>query len=61
MAFSVNDVINERYVLLQSIGRGSFGEVWLATDQKLGINVAIKIYIALDACGLNELITVIRG
>lgn len=49
-----NDIINDRYLLLRSIGRGSFGEVWLATDQKLGMNVAIKIYIALDPRGLNE-------
>lgn len=49
-----NDIINDRYLLVRSIGRGSFGEVWLATDQKLGLNVAIKIYIALDTHGLNE-------
>ena len=49
-----NDIINDRYLLVRSIGRGSFGEVWLATDQKLGLNVAIKIYIALDTRGLNE-------
>lgn len=49
-----NDIINDRYLLVRSIGRGSFGEVWLATDQKLGLNVAIKIYIALDSRGLNE-------
>ncbi len=49
-----NDIINDRYLLVRSIGRGSFGEVWLATDQKLGFNVAIKIYIALDTRGLNE-------
>lgn len=49
-----DDIINDRYLLVRSIGRGSFGEVWLATDQKLGLNVAIKIYIALDTRGLNE-------
>lgn len=49
-----NDIINDRYLLVRSIGRGSFGEVWLATDQKLGLNVAIKIYIALDTRGLDE-------
>lgn len=48
------DIINDRYLLVRSIGRGSFGEVWLATDQILGLNVAIKIYIALDTRGLDE-------
>lgn len=48
------DIINDRYLLVRSIGRGSFGEVWLATDQKLGLNVAIKIYISLDTRGLDE-------
>ena len=54
MSFDVNDTINYRYVLNKSIGRGSFGEVWLATDKKIGINVAIKIYVALDSRGLDE-------
>lgn len=49
-----NEIINDRYLLVRSIGRGSFGEVWLATDQKLGLSVAIKIYIPLDTRGLDE-------
>lgn len=49
------EIINDRYLLVRSIGRGSFGEVWLATDQKLGLNVALKIYISLDTRGLDEL------
>lgn len=51
---NANEVINDRYLLVRSIGRGSFGEVWLASDQKLGLNVAIKIYISLDTRGLDE-------
>lgn len=54
MNYQENNIINQRYRLIKSIGRGSFGEVWLAADQALGINVAIKIYIALDSRGLDE-------
>ena len=49
-----DDIINGRYKLIRLIGQGSFGEVWLAADQQVGINVAIKIYVALDAKGITE-------
>lgn len=54
MHFTSNTIINNRFKLLRSIGRGSFGEVWLAEDTILGINLAVKIYIALDSRGLEE-------
>ena len=43
-----------RYLLKQCKGRGSFGEVWLATDQEIGVDFAIKIYVAMDQKGLEE-------
>jgi len=36
------DDFNERYVLEKAIGRGSFGEVWLAEDKVTGEKVAVK-------------------
>ncbi len=47
-------VVNNRYTLLEYKGRGSFGEVWLAHDDTLGIDVALKIYISLDQRGVDE-------
>ncbi len=47
-------IVNNRYQLLEYKGRGSFGEVWLAHDSVLGIDVALKIYISLDQRGVDE-------
>lgn len=47
-------VINGRYRLLSLKGRGTFGEVWQAVDIMLGIEVAVKVYVSLDAEGREE-------
>lgn len=47
-------VIDSRYLLKEYKGRGSLGEVWLAEDTELCIDVAIKLYISLDQNGQNE-------
>lgn len=51
---SKGTVVNDRYTLIEYKGRGSFGEVWLAHDNTLGIDVALKIYISLDRSGVEE-------
>lgn len=54
MDLSVGTCIKDRYELKEFIGRGSFGEVWLAHDCILDSDVAVKIYIALDSLGIEE-------
>lgn len=46
--------IDNRYTLKEYKGSGSFGEVWLAEDCELGIDIAIKLYISLDQKGQDE-------
>ena len=35
--------IDSRYLLQKEVGRGAYGKVYLATDKKMGIDVAIKV------------------
>lgn len=55
-----NEEINGRYVLKQSKGRGTFGQVWLAYDRATDEDVAIKFYVALDHKGREEFIQEFR-
>ncbi|MBO4851984.1 MAG: serine/threonine protein kinase [Prevotella sp.] len=47
-------IVKDRYILKEFKGRGTFGEVWLAHDNMLNSDIAIKIYISLDPRGLEE-------
>lgn len=49
-----NKLFANRYLLKERIGKGSFGEVWLAADQDTEIEVAIKIYISVDEQGMED-------
>ena len=50
----VGTKVNDRYTLKEFKGSGSFGDVWLAHDEVLDSDVAIKIYISLDPRGVEE-------
>lgn len=54
MQLESNILFHNRYRLIEMKGRGSFGEVWLAHDEHLDMDVAIKVYIALDDRGVAE-------
>ena len=54
MTLKEGDIINGRYRLISERGRGTFGEVWQAWDSILDMEVALKIYIALDDRGVEE-------
>lgn len=54
MDYSKGDLIDHRYRLERPIGRGSFGEVWLACDTLTDVMLAVKIYVSLDNRGLRD-------
>lgn len=54
MQYQEGYLLDKRYLLERFIGSGSFGEVWVSHDQETDLEVAVKIYIAMDEKGLEE-------
>ena len=54
MNLTEGELIKNRYRIISFLGRGSFGEVWLATDEYLNMKVALKIYVSLDEKGAKD-------
>lgn len=64
MDLRVNIVFDNRYTLICQLGRGGFSEVWLAHDQYMDLDVAIKIYApgqGLDQSCVDEFRHEIKG
>mgnify|MGYP002672609375 FL=1 len=54
MNIKAGELFNGRYRLVSEKGRGAFGDVWLAHDEQIDLDVAIKIYISLDDRGMED-------
>lgn len=47
----------DRFLLKRLLGRGGFSEVWLATDEMTGLDIAVKVYApgqGMDSDGLKD-------
>lgn len=47
-------IIGDKYMLIEAIGKGGFGEVYLSVDVRLGKEWAVKRLLHQDADGLHE-------
>ena len=54
MELQAGEIFADRYRLIKKVGRGSFGEVWRVRDEQLDLELALKVYIALDERGIEE-------
>ena len=49
-----NTLLQNRYLIVQLIGKGGMGEVYLAVDQRLGSAIALKRMLFSDEESLNQ-------
>jgi len=54
--YKIGMVFDGHFLLKKLIGKGSFGEVWLAFDQWTELEIAIKMYAKMDSQDSNEFI-----
>ena len=54
MQYSEGYLLDKRYRLERYVGGGSFGEVWVVMDQETDLELAVKIYSAMDEKGLED-------
>ncbi|MEE1784762.1 serine/threonine-protein kinase [Streptomyces sp. SP17BM10] len=54
------DVLDGRYRLVEELGRGGFGSVWLATDARMGRKVAVKVLLEEHAADREAVSRFIR-
>ncbi|KAI1038053.1 hypothetical protein LB505_001490, partial [Fusarium chuoi] len=57
----VNDTLNQRYVIVDKLGKGGYSTIWLARDQKLNKYVAVKVGTADQVSKEREILLKLAG
>lgn len=57
----VNDTLNQRYIIVDKLGKGGYSTIWLARDQKLNKYVAVKVGTADQVSKEREILLKLAG